>query len=164
MLALLGAAATVAGGIGSAVAAGKARQQLDSLGREYDTMFNKDYYQDYTQRADVQSALARMREQMKRNSEANRNTAAVTGATPEAAIAAQEADRRQLGETTSNIAGQATTYKDQVKNRYMQQKQFLTQQRITDLNNQSAGFASLASMGAKVATGGVNSKLLPKMK
>ena len=158
LLIAAGAAAGLAGGIGSAVTAGKARNQLDALGKEYDSMYNKDYYQDYTQRSDVQAALARMREQMKRNSEANRNTAAVMGETPEAAIAAQESDRKQLGETTANIAGQAASYKDQVRNRYMQQRQWMTQQRIADYNNQSQQWSNLAGMGIKVASGGMKLK------
>lgn len=164
LLIAAGAAAGLAGGIGSAINAGKSRGQLDALGKEYDTMYNKDYYQDYTQRSDVQAALGRMRDQMKRNSEANRNTAAITGATPEAAIAVQEADRRQLGDTTANIAGQAASYKDQVRNRYMQQRQWMTQQRMADYNNQAQQWSNLAGMGTKVATGGVNSSMLPKIK
>lgn len=151
VLAALSLAAAGAGAIGSAVERNKARKALEQQKAESEAMYNQDYYSDYTQRADVQSALGRMRDQMKENMASRRNTSAVTGGTPEAAVAGQKADNEVLGKTVSNIAGQASSYKDSVRNRYLQQKSYYDAQKIAGYNEQGAQWSNFASNAASLA-------------
>lgn len=141
----LSAAGMLAGGIGSAIYNRKADKAVAGMAKDNKDLFDAQYYADYTKRSDVQSALGRMRDQLKASQLRNRNTAAVTGATPEAAIASQEADNATLGQTIQGIVGQASAFKDGVQNRYLTQKQVLDNQKIAGYQAKAANFANMAS-------------------
>ena len=80
----------LAGGLGSASANRKAQKQLDKQLQENENMFKKDYYQDILNRSDVQNLLSTYRKNLSDAVRAQRNSAVVTGATPEAEAAVKK--------------------------------------------------------------------------
>ena len=146
-------AGMLAGGIGSAIYKNKARKANEKAQQDNLDTFNAQYYSDYTKRADVQSVLGRMRDQMQKNQQRARNTAAVTGATAEAAIASQSADNDALGQTMQSLAGQASAHKDNVQQRYDARKEQLTDADTQQNVDQANQFANLASNAATTVLG-----------
>lgn len=123
----------VFGAIGSAKAARKAKeaqlqtnQELGSLNQE---MFNRNYYQDIMARSDTQAALKAQRDLMKESLKQQQRTAAITGATPESIVAAQQGMNDSLSNTISGIQANASAIKDNAYNNYMAQKGNLAQQK-----------------------------------
>lgn len=147
----IGIAGAAGGMIGSAIENRKARAITDKQIAKNDAMFNQDYYSDYTQRADVQSAFARQREMMKENSNRNRNTSAVMGSTPEAAIASQKADNQALGETVNAVAGQASNFKQHAKDVYQANDNALMGQKANTYIEQGKQYSNLAGNAANLA-------------
>ena len=94
----------LAGGLGSASANRKAQKQLDKQLQENENMFKKDYYQDILNRSDVQNLLSTYRKNLSDAVRAQRNSAVVTGATPEAEAAVKKVNARALSDTVGNIA------------------------------------------------------------
>lgn len=135
--AIAGAASNLLGGmfgsIGSAKAAKKTKeaqlqtnQELSNLNEE---MFNRNYYQDIMARSDTQAALKAQRDLMKESLKQQQRTAAITGATPESIVAAQQGMNDSLSNTISGIQAQASAIKDNAYNNYMGQKANLAQQK-----------------------------------
>lgn len=151
LLAGLSLAGSAVGAIGSAVENAKARKITDQQIAKNDAMFNQDYYSDYTQRADVQSAFARQREMMKENSNRNRNTSAVMGSTPEMAVASQKADNEVLGETVNAVAGQGANFKQHAKDVYQMNDNALAGQKAGDFRQQAQEFSNFGSNAANLA-------------
>lgn len=160
-LALIGMGAglvgQVVGGIGSANEMNKSRKVVDDQLAENKSMYNQDYYGDYTKRADVQNVLGRMRDQMKENIANRRNTAAVTGATPEVAVAEQKADNEAMGETISNIAGQGAAFKQSAREAYRNQQNYLLQKKQAGYENNAAQWNNFGTNAGKLMASGGSS-------
>lgn len=89
---------------------------------ENEALYNKNYYGDYTKRADAQSAIRQMDDQMKKADKVEQNVAAVTGATPEAINASKERRNKAVSSLYSNIGANAMQYKDAAEGRYQARK------------------------------------------
>jgi len=89
---------------------------------ENEALYNKNYYGDYTKRADAQSAFRQMDDQMKKADKVEQNVAAVTGATPEAINASKERRNKAVTSLYSNIGANAMQYKDAAEGRYQARK------------------------------------------
>ena len=89
---------------------------------ENEALYNKNYYGDYTKRADAQSAIRQMDDQMKKADKVEQNVAAVTGATPEAINASKERRNKAVTNLYSNIGANAMQYKDAAEGRYQARK------------------------------------------
>ena len=89
---------------------------------ENEALYNKNYYGDYTKRADSQSAIRQMDDQMKKADKVEQNVAAVTGATPEAINASKERRNKAVTNLYSNIGANAMQYKDAAEGRYQARK------------------------------------------
>ena len=131
----LSLASAIYGGIQSAAANNRARRliqrQRDENKRWYDTKMA----QDYTLRTDAQAAINRQRELLNEQYNRARKTGVVSGATNEAVAMQKEAANKALSDTTSEIASQASTYKDRAEAQYRAQDSALNQQQIQ--NNQA---------------------------
>lgn len=149
---LVGVGAAVAGGIGSAIEANKARKVYEKEASDNKNLYDKEYNQNYTERADVQATLGKMRDQFKRNTEVSRNIAAVTGATPEQQVAETAAQNTQLGATVQGIAGQASAFKDGVQNRYLQQKSYLAGKQAAGYEDKATSWGNFAGNGMSLAS------------
>lgn len=160
---ILSVGGAVAGGLASANAANKAagitRQQRAKNRAWYEYNMNTPY----TQRADALASIKKAREIfMERNKNASQ-TAAVSGATDEAAARAKEDANKVIEDTMTNIAAQGAAHKDQVEQQYQERdNQLAEQQRQTEIAKANAiagaagqvtkAGANLASLDAEGAT------------
>lgn len=101
-------------------------QALQEARNEYES----DFYRNVLDRSDVQSMLGRARDESKRRIKAARATAAVTGGTPEAAAAIQQAEAAGYGQTVANAAARGDSYRERAQERYDARRQYLEDGRI----------------------------------
>lgn len=110
----------------SGVKAGNARDEAEQLAAkervDNENWFNKEYYTNYTQRADSQNLLKNLREYNQERNRIAEGTAAITGATPESVQAQKNANNKVVTDTYSNIAAQGAQYKDNVMQQYLNRK------------------------------------------
>lgn len=127
---------------------------------ENEALYNKNYYGDYTKRADSQSAIRQMGDQMKKADKVEQNVAAVTGATPEAINASKERRNKAVTSLYSNIGANAMQYKDAAEGRYQARKAQLQGMEYDSMeqsaqsagNVMSNGIAGLATDWASLMT------------
>lgn len=158
----LGLAKSIFGGIKSA----KSRRKQDRLLKEQqaknDALFNKQYYQDYMGRSDVQAAMNRVRDTMKRSNERAAAMSAVTGATPEAELAQKEASAKVVSDTASAIQANADANKDAAMARYQAQDNAITNAKIGQNQQAEAGMSNFADQalagGSAIATTALQGK------
>lgn len=144
---MIGAIASVAAGLASSIIGGvkagkekrKAEMALQNEQRLNEDLFNKEYYSDPLERSDNAALLNRLRTMLDKQSKQTSATAAITGATPESVIAAQENSNNTLSDAMGNMAAMNSKYKENVMNRYLSQKNSLynQQQGIYGQNAQS---------------------------
>ena len=103
----------------------KMQAQTQKWNAENEALYNKDYYGDYTQRADAQNVIKQMRDETKRQDSIDKNTAVVTGATPEVQIANKDQRNRNMSNLFGSLAAQGQQFKDRAENRYQARKQAL---------------------------------------
>jgi hypothetical protein len=152
----VGTAIGLAGSIYGGVKAGRERKKMDrylsGLETENASFFNKNYYQDYTERDDIQALIANMRETMKERSNIAQSTAAITGATPEAVLAEKDSQNKAMTETyrNANIMGQAN--KDKIMDRYLGRKDMLSQMTYGNMDATAQSYENVMtnSMGSMV--------------
>lgn len=133
------------------------REAQEQISREQafnDTLFNREYYQDFLQRSENQSAIKMLRDHMKRENESAAQTAVITGATPEAVAKQKEISNEAVGNTISKVAANSSSVRDNVMNRYLNYRANLNGQLQSALNqkmnlhNQNAiQFANLMQNG-----------------
>lgn len=130
-----------------------------------------DYYKnlasmDQLQRSENQAALAEARELLTNSTKRSAATAAVTGATPEAAALEKEAATKALSDITTGVARNASITSDQAMSNYLNANREYTQAinnvRTQQAQAESAALSGLlgAGIGAAttIATGGIGGK------
>ena len=129
MLPILGAAVAVGSAIYGGIKSAKARKAqtklIEEQTRKNEEWYNKNYYSDYMQNADVQSGLSMLRDQIRQNSKRSAGALAMRGGTDEARLAAQAEGSRTYADAIRGIAGQATAYKRGIDAQYRQNQQNL---------------------------------------
>jgi len=145
-------ASLISTGVG-AIKEGQQREKMakerQSWNAENEALFNKDYYSDYTQRADTQNLIKRMRDEMKSQNKIDENTAAVTGATPEVANAAKDSRNKAMTSVFSNIAAQGSTFKDRAKSQYLNRKTALQGMEYDNMDQNANSSNNLLYNGIK---------------
>lgn len=153
--ALIGAAAQVGssiyGAVKSSQANKRARALLQNQRDENQKWYEQRMAEDYTQRADAQNILRKQRELLDEQYKRARATNIVAGGTDES-LALQQANANDImGETMSDIAAQASDYKDAVEQQYRSQDSALNQQQIAIEQQQADNIADAAGqMGSAV--------------
>lgn len=153
--ALIGAAAQVGssiyGAVKSSQANKRARALLQNQRDENQKWYEQRMAEDYTQRADAQNILRKQRELLDEQYKRARATNIVAGGTDES-LALQQANANDImGETMSDIAAQASGYKDAVEQQYRSQDSALNQQQIAIEQQQADNIADAAGqMGSAV--------------
>lgn len=163
--AIIGAAAAAAGGIANAVQgareARKQRRELDRRERENRLWYERRYNEAGTQRADAQLALTRLADQQQRRVQSARGHAAVGGTTQAALAAEREAANKAMGDTVGAINARQDARRDAVEQRYMAQRDAISDARIKDSAARAAGMAQAAGvasqMGAAIAAADLGS-------
>lgn len=142
-----GLASGIAGGIKSAKAAKEQQRLIDEQERKNDAWYNRNYYQNYMDSTEAQAAMKRVENTLKKRNQEARATAAVMGATPEAAVAQQQANNEILDETATGLAAQATARKAQVDAINQQNENNITQARLGQSQIKEQGNAQLMDNG-----------------
>ena len=135
----------LAGGLGSASANRKAQKQLDKQLQENENMFKKDYYQDILNRSYVQNLLSTYRKNLSDAVRAQRNSAVVTGATPDAEDPVKHANARALSDTVPNSGVSAEQAERKAKTNYVNQKNYLLGQKAGQYAQNAASWTQIAS-------------------
>lgn len=118
VLGALGLGMSAASGIFGAIKASKAaaaqKKAIAKQEAKNDAWYNNQYYQNYMDSTEAKSAMQRVKETLQRENADARAQAAVSGATPEAAVAQQRANQQSLENTATTLAGNATQRKNYV--------------------------------------------------
>jgi hypothetical protein len=158
---IAGAAVSIGSAIFGGIKARKARKAQERLiasqNRANDEWYNKNYYADYMQNADVQSALGQLRDQIQQNSRRTAGAMAMTGGTDEARLAAQSAGNRTYSDAIRGIAGQATAYKRNIDAQYQQNRQNILGMKMDMVNQDAASASQLMQNGINAGVGLIQS-------
>lgn len=156
---IIGGVLSIGGAVAGGIASSNAAKRAANITRQQQAK-NRAWYEynmntPYTQRADALASIKKAREIfMERNKNASQ-TAAVSGATDEAAARQKEDANKVIEDTMTNIAAQGAAHKDQVEESYMNRDaQLAEQQRQTEIAkaNAIAGAASqVTKAGASIA-------------
>ena len=141
----LALASAIYGGIKSSQANNKARKLIQEQRAANKRWYDTKMAEDYTMRADAQAAINRQRELLNEQYNKARKTGVVSGATDEAIAMQKEAANKALSNTTTDIASQASAYKDNVEARYKAEDAALNQQQAQSHQQQAAQTAQAAS-------------------
>lgn len=141
--------------------AGKERKKMDGQIKSWESD-NKAFYNsralgDYTQRADAQNALRRMREELDRQTKRATNTQAITGGTLEQTAVAKDSANKALADTTSNIAAVGAQYKDRVTDQYLNRKNQLGMMQYQNTAGKASSYENLMQSGLNTAAGALGS-------
>jgi citrate synthase len=156
------------GGLASSIVSGvQAKKASNAATAEYqekkgflENMFNRQYYQDITKRTDVQNMLRLLQENQDKQAKRDEAVAAITGATPEAQLAAQDSRNKSYADALAEIASNASTLKDTYLQNYQNQRMALVNPQAQIHQNMSnmwgqAG-SNLFGSGAKMLGSGID--------
>lgn len=155
-------------GIGSSIASSaQAKKAANAATQEYnqktgmlDNWFNRQYYSDITKRTDVQNMLRLLQENQQQQAKRDDAVAAVTGATPEAQLAAQGNRNKSYADALAEIASNASSLKDTYLQNYMTQRlgmvnpQAQIHQNMSNMWGQAG--TNLFKSGASLLGGGID--------
>ena len=150
-VASLGAA--IYGGIKSGKYNRKAEQLIQNQRDDNKRWFDIKMSQDYTQRSDVQAAIKRQRELLDEQYKRAKATNAVMGGTDEALALQKQAANESLSNTMTDVASQASEYKEGVENQYRHQDAALNQQQAQNYQQMAAATAQAASQAVNKGLG-----------
>lgn len=149
--AIIGAAGGLASGLFGGFKSSKEAKEQEKLineqERKNDAWYNRNYYQNYLDSAEAQAAMKRVENTLKKQNQEARATAAVTGATPEAAVAQQQANNEILDDVTTNLAAQGTARKANVDAINLQNENNIMNMRIAQNQATEKGNAQLMDNG-----------------
>lgn len=151
IIAAAGAAASLASSVIGAVRSAEATREANAL-INTQKVKNKNWYdsqvsQDYMQRPDTQAILKKQKELLDAHYNRAAATNVVSGGTDEA-LAMQKAQANDtVADTMTNIAAQASSYKDNIEQQYRQQENALTQQQIAAEQAKAGQIAQAAGQG-----------------
>lgn len=149
----LGTAVGIGSSIYGGIKAGQERKRMSNFisGQQSDNeaWYNKTYYGNYMDRADTQALMKNLRDNLKTQSDRNAQTAVITGATPEAQLAAKEQANKAITDTTSRVAAMGQQWKDGVQNQYMQRKNQLSGMEYGEMGASANSFENLMGSGIK---------------
>lgn len=115
----------------------KAMAELAKSEESIDTLFNSQYYKDFTDRADVQALFNNFRNEQKQQTRQNRKSVAVSGGTQESVAAMQKNMANALANTSNNVAAMGAQWKDSVLNNYINRKSAIQDARYNLYQNTS---------------------------
>lgn len=142
-----GLASGIFGGIKSAKAAREQQRLINEQESKNNAWYNRNYYQNYMESAEAQAAMKRVENTLKKQNQEARATAAVMGATPEAAVAQQQTNNEILDNTATGLAAQATQRKTQVDAANQQNQNAILNARLGQSQMNEQGGAQLMSNG-----------------
>lgn len=151
----LGLAGSIFGGSKAAKQRRKMNRYLNEQDAENTTQYNRDYYSDYTQRADTQNLMKQLRDNLGKTNKRAENMAVVTGATPEQQAVQKEQSNKVISDTFSNIGAQGQMWKDQVSNRYLARRENIANQRMGVMGQKAQSYENLMNSGLNMMGGSI---------
>ena len=156
LLGAIGAGLGIAGSVGSAIfggskaakAANKANRLIERQKEDNQAWFDRRYHEDYSQTAEAQNLMNYAREQAEKQFRRAEGTAAVTGATDESIARAKQSANDMLSQTASNIAAQGTARKDSIEQQFLNTKNALTEQQVSNLQQKAQNISAAAGQAA----------------
>lgn len=133
----------------------QAKSNLDSQQKKNDNWFNRNYYQDATQRADAQALLTRTEESIRRRNKAAAGTQAVMGGTSESLAAAKAANNEALADVASRIVAANDARKDRIQERYLDRDAEINNKKQELEANKALGKAQAVSTAVQGVAGAV---------
>ncbi len=119
-----------------------------------DRAFDKQYYQDVTQRSEIQDVLRLYQENSDRQARRDNAVAQVNGSTEEQQLAAQDSRNKSYANVLADVASNASQLKDSYLNNYIQQRLGITNPEASIYSNISNQWAqtgsNLMQTGAKM--------------
>ena len=153
----LGLATQVGGAIGGAIAGSKAgkraREIISARKDENKKWYDEKMSEDYLQRSEIQNVLRKQKELIGEQMKRARATNIVAGGTDESLALQQQGAMDTLGETTANVAANATAAKDAAEQQYRAQDAALNQQQIGLYQQQAKDIATAAGQIGKSVSG-----------
>lgn len=154
----LQAAGSIYGGIQAAKANRKLRANIRQQMDENQDWYDRNYNEDFTQRADAQRILTMTEDSIRKRNRAAAGAQAVMGGTEESVAAAKAANNAALADTASRIAAAGEQRKQQVEGQYMNRKEAL-QGQLNQMQAQKAQNIAQAVQGVGAAAGGIATAL-----
>ena len=154
----LQAAGSIYGGIQAAKANRKLRANIRQQMDENQDWYDRNYNEDFTQRADAQRILTMTEDSIRKRNRAAAGTQAVMGGTEESVAAAKAANNAALADTASRIAAAGEQRKQQVEGQYLNRKEAL-QGQLNQIQAQKAQNIAQAVQGVGAAAGGIATAL-----
>lgn len=153
----VGAVGSIFGGIASSKAAKKQNRLLNQQKNANQAWYERNYNQDYTQRADVQAMINKTREFAKDRYKRAEAMQAVTGATDESVAMQKEAGNEMIADVNTDIASQASQFKQNVDNQKLMMDNQITMQQAAIAGQQAQSGANLMSNGLTAGAGAMQS-------
>lgn len=154
---IIGAGASVVGGILAGNQASKARKRaakvMDDAKRRAEGIYERDYNQDYTQTASAQNALRKARELADAYTTRAEGTKAVMGGTDEAVANTKAEANKAIADVTSQIASEGQNRADRASAQYNAAMDALDKQKAAYEN---ATAENIAKAGSQVMQAGMN--------
>lgn len=145
VMAAIAAASAISSGITRAVQAKRQRKalraerkRLDKRMADLGAFYNEDLNKDFLDTEEASSAVGKLSESYKKGLNQLNQGAVKQGMTDEAKVAAADSMNQNLAQGISSIAGQATAYKQHLKDQYMSGKQKLEGQEESLLQARAA--------------------------
>ncbi len=145
-------AGSIIGGAAQARAARKQRAIIDKQKKDNEAWYNRNYYEDSTQRSDAQRAMQMARDAMKSRYNQAQASGVVTGATDESIAAQKAATNQVVSSAASSIAATGDARKDSIDQQYLNTKSNLAQQEAATWQKQGAAIGQ-AAQGVGQAAG-----------
>lgn len=137
-------AGSIIGGAAQARAARKQRAIIDKQKKDNEAWYNRNYYEDSTQRSDAQRAMQMARDAMKSRYNQAQASGVVTGATDESIAAQKAATNQVVSSAASSIAATGDARKDSIDQQYLNTKSNLAQQEAATWQKQGAAIGQAA--------------------
>lgn len=143
----VGIGTSIYGGIKAGEERNRMAEYLRKTKADNESLFNKDYYTNYTERADTQALMKNLRDNLRRENKIQNQTAVVTGATPEAQLAAKEQEGKVVSDTTSNIAAMGQRWKDNILQGYQNRKMAIGNMEYGAMDENARSYEQLMGNG-----------------
>lgn len=140
-------ASAVIGAVSSSNANKRAQSLIDTQQKEDKRWYEQKKNADYMNRSEVQAVLKKQRETLDEYYKRSRATNVITGGTDEAAAMAQEAANKTIADTSTNIASQATAYKDSLDKQSRESEKQYAQIKVGSEQAKANQIAQAASAG-----------------
>lgn len=144
----------------------QAQKELDNAAASKRNYYSRELYKNYFDGADAKNAIRSLNENMDKQRAISEGMAAVTGATPEARLAAEAARGKAVADAHAAIAGQGERYKSGIARAYADMEERYAQAKANLLNQKAANHSNAMSNalgGMAHSAMGLANTLMPTM-